>query len=192
MFRVLQWFLILCACAAMAQNAPPAKDKAAPQKTAATPATPTYHHVLGLEGAKRGAKGVVAISDGALVFTPASDAAIKLPAANIQDISLGNDSKRTLSGPVGTMTMFAPYGSGRFLSLFRQKLDVLTVAYRDDNGGLHGAIFSMTPGAAKPLKKSLLEAGAKSSTPLEEPKPAEAKGSSTEKAPPAAKKEDKQ
>lgn len=191
MYRVLQWFLVLCACAAMAQNAPTPKDKAAQQKTAATPAAPSYHHVLGLEGAKRDAKGTVAISDGALVFTPASGTPVKVAAANVEDISLGNDSKRMLSGPIGTMSMFAPYGSGRFLSLFRQKLDVLTVSYRDDNGGLHGAIFSMTPGAAKPLKKSLLDAGAKSSTPLDEPKPAEAKGASTEKVP-AGKKEDKQ
>ncbi|HVP43861.1 MAG TPA: hypothetical protein VMS96_10540 [Terriglobales bacterium] len=176
MLRAIRWFVLLYACAAVAQ-------------TTATP--PTFHHVLGLEGAKQGAKGTVAITGGALVFTPASGAALKLPAGKIQDISIGNDSKRTLSG-IGQVTMLAPYGSGRILSLFRQKLDVLTVAYRDDNGGLHGAIFSMSPGQAVPLKKALLEAGAKSSTPLEEPKPAKAKGSASQKTEPAAKKEDKQ
>ncbi len=186
MFRALRWIFLLCACAAMAQNTPPPKSI-----TAARAKVPTYHHVVGLEGAKEGAKGTVAITDSALVFTPANGAAIKLPAAEIQDISIGNDSKRTLSG-IGQVTMLAPYGSGRILSLFRQKLDVLTVAYRDDNGGLHGAIFSMTPGQAVPLKKALLESGAKSSTPLEEPKPAEAKGSASQKTEPAAKKEDKQ
>ncbi len=185
MFRALRWIFLLCACAAIAQNTPPPKNT-----MAALAKAPTYHHVIGLEGAKEGAKGTVAITDGALVFTPASGAPIKLPAAQIQDISIGNDSKRTLSG-IGQVTMLAPYGSGRILSLFRQKLDVLTVAYRDDNGGLHGAIFSMTPGQAVPLKKALLAAGAKSSTPVEEPKLAQAKGKSSDNVQPAGQKEAK-
>jgi len=169
MLRAFRWVLLLYACAAVAQTTGPA------------PAPPTLHHVLGLEGAHAGAKGTLAISDGALVFTPSKGAAIKVGASTIEDVSIGNDSKRTFSG-VGQVTMLAPYGSGRFLSLFRDKLDVLTVAYRDQNGGLHGAIFSMKPGQAVPLKEELLAAGAKSSSPLEEAK---------EKVQPAGKKENK-
>ncbi len=177
MLRALRWILLLSACAVMAQEA-------------AVP--PSFHLVLGLDGAKNGAHGTLAVNGGALVFTPSSGAAVKIPLASIQDISLGNDSKRTLSG-VGQVTMLAPYGSGRFLSLFRDKLDVLTVAYRDDNGGLHGAIFSSKPGTAPPLKKAAVAAGAKSSTPVEEEKPAAAKAGSTDKTQPqpAAKKENK-
>lgn len=175
MLRAFRWILLFAACAAMAQE---------------TAAPPSFHHVLGLEGAKAGAKGTLAVTGHDLVFTPGSGAAIKVPTSEIQDVSLGTDSKRTLSG-VGQVTMLAPYGSGRVLSLFRDKLDILTVAYRDANGGLHGAIFSMTPGAAAPLKKDLLAAGAKSSTPLPEAKPAEAKTGSPDKVEPAAKKEAK-
>ena len=175
MLRAFRWFLLFFACAAMAQE---------------TAAPPTFHVVLGLDGAKNGAHGTLAVTSGALVFTPSSGAAVKVPVASIQDISLGNDSKRTLSG-VGQVTMLAPYGSGRFLSLFRDKLDVLTVAYRDDNGGLHGAIFTSKPGMAPPVKKAAVAAGAKSSTPVEEAKPADAKGGSTDKVQPAAHKEAK-
>lgn len=176
MLRAFRWILLLCACTAMAQQA----------------ATPSFHHVLGLEGAKRGAKGTLSVSGGALVFTPSSGKAITIPTAEIEDISQGNDSKRTFSG-IGQVTMLGPYGSGRFFSLFRDKLDVLTVSYRDENGGLHGAIFSMTPGQSAPLKTALLAAGAKSSTPVEEAKSANTKGGGTasEHAQPAAKKEAK-
>ncbi len=177
MLRLLRWILLFSACAAMAQEAAP----------------PSFHVVLGLDGAKNGANGTLAVNGGALVFTPSSGAAVKIPLAKIDDLSLGNDSKRTFSG-VGQVTMLAPYGSGRFLSLFRDKLDVLTVAYRDDNGGLHGAIFSSKPGMAGPVKKAAVAAGAKSSTPVEEEmKTAAGKAGSTEKAQPqpAAKKENK-
>jgi hypothetical protein len=57
----------------------------------------------------------------------------------------------------------APYGSGRFLSLFRTKLDTLTVKYRDADGALHGAIFTMPAGKAEEFKKELLAQGAHTS-----------------------------
>ncbi len=175
MLRAFRWSLLFFACAVMAQE---------------TVAPPTFHVVLGLDGAKNGANGTLAVNGGALVFTPSNAGAVKIPVAGIQDVSLGNDSKRTLSG-VGQVTMLAPYGSGRVLSLFRDKLDVLTVAYRDNNGGLHGAVFTSKPGTAPPVKKALVAAGAKTSTPLEEGTPASAKGGSAEKVEPAGQKEKK-
>ena len=56
--------------------------------------------------------------------------------------------------------MAAPYESGRFLSLFRTKIDTLTIRYRDADGGLHGAIFTMAVGKADGIKKELLASGA--------------------------------
>ena len=61
------------------------------------------------------------------------------------------------------MLLAAPYGSGRFLSLFRTKLDTLTIKYRDADGGLHGAIFTMPVGKAEVIKKELLAQGAHTS-----------------------------
>ncbi|MGC2465608.1 MAG: hypothetical protein WA517_10470, partial [Candidatus Acidiferrum sp.] len=60
----------------------------------------------------------------------------------------------------GLMSMAAPYGGGRVLSLFRSKIDTLTVQYRDADGGLHGAIFTMPVGTAETIKKELVAQGA--------------------------------
>jgi hypothetical protein len=66
------------------------------------------------------------------------------------------------------MSMAAPYGGGRFLSLFRKKIDTLTIQYRDVNDGLHGAIFTMPVGAANAIKTQLVSEGAHA-TPAGEP-----------------------
>ena len=58
--------------------------------------------------------------------------------------------------------MAAPYGAGRFLSLFRTKIDTLTIEYRDSDGGLHGVIFTMPAGTADVIKKELSTQGASS------------------------------
>jgi len=119
-------------------------------------------HVIGLQSIQHNAKGQVTISKEALTFTSGptkSDIAI----SGIEDVQTGIDSQRMIGGTIGTMTLVAPYGSGRFLSLFRQKIDTLTIEYRDPNGGLHGAIFTMKKGLAAPLKAQLVAAGAKAS-----------------------------
>jgi hypothetical protein len=64
--------------------------------------------------------------------------------------------------------MFAPYGGGRFLSLFRSKTDTLTIQYRDTDGGLHGAIFTMPVGKADPFKKALVSQGAHTTIPVQD------------------------
>jgi hypothetical protein len=78
------------------------------------------------------------------------------------------DSERVFRGTVGTLTMFAPYGSGRFLSLFRSKIDTLTIKYRDESGALHGAIFTMALGKAEPFKKEMLAGGAHTTIPIQD------------------------
>jgi hypothetical protein len=51
------------------------------------------------------------------------------------------------------------------LSLLRTKLDIITIQYRDPNGGLHGAIFTMPVGNAELIKEALLAQGAHTSIP---------------------------
>jgi hypothetical protein len=65
------------------------------------------------------------------------------------------------------MSMAAPYGGGRVLSLFRTKIDTLTVQYRDADGGLHGAVFTMPVGTADVIKKELVAQGAHTIAPGE-------------------------
>ena len=124
-------------------------------------------HVLGLPDIKRNAHGKLSVGAGTLGFV-AGTAKAAVPIAAVQDVFTGEDSKRMVGGAVGTISMFAPYGGGRFLSLFRKKVDVLTVEYRDPAGGLHGVIFSLPPGQAVLVKKQLVAQGAHASIPVEE------------------------
>ena len=120
------------------------------------------HHIIGLQAIQHNAKGQAIVTKDALTFSSGptkSDLAIN----SIEDVQTGADSQRIIGGTLGALTMFAPYGSGRFLSLFRSKIDTLTIEYRDPNGGLHGAIFTLPQGQAGMLKSQLVAAGAKAS-----------------------------
>jgi hypothetical protein len=123
--------------------------------------------VTGLTDVKNKTGGALIVDNGALHFIHGKTK-VDVPASSVEDVITGNDSQRLVHGTLGTITMFGPYGSGRFLSLFRTKLDTLTIKYRDTDGGLHGAIFTMAVGKAEPLKKELLTQGAHSSVPVEE------------------------
>ena len=105
-----------------------------------------------MQDVKKNAKGKITVSKDALEFTN-GDTKNELLIASIQDALTGADSQRLIGGTLGFLTTFAPYESGRFLSLFRTKIDTLTVTYRDSGGGLHGAIFTLPEGQAAVLKK---------------------------------------
>jgi hypothetical protein len=116
--------------------------------------------IKGLEGVKDNTKGTLIIAGGSLHF---AHEALKsdLAANSIEDVVTGDDSQRVIRGTMGTLSWFVPYGGGRFLSLFRTKLDSVTIKYRDGDGGLHGAIFTMPVGQAEVIKKDLLAQGAR-------------------------------
>jgi hypothetical protein len=130
--------------------------------------------VLGLEGLKHNVTGTLAVENASLVFTKGKKKVV-VPAATIQEVMTGKDTERTIGGTVGTLTMFAPYGAGRFLSLFRTKIDTLSIEYLDPSGGVHGAIFTLPEGNALDAKKALLSQGAKTSVPVEVEAEAQAK-----------------
>ena len=122
--------------------------------------------LIGLAGLKDNTKGRLTVVNGTLRFIYANGNA-DVAAASIQDVITGKDSQRVIGGTLGTLTLFAPYGSGRVLSLFRKKLDTLTIQYRDADGGLHGAIFTMPFGKAEMIKKDLIAQGAHTTIPTQ-------------------------
>ena len=128
---------------------------------------PDTKQIIGLAGVKKKAKGTLTVEKGSLHFTH-SKVKAELATATMTDVLTGEDSQRAIGGTIGTLTMFAPYGSGRFLSLFRTKLDTLTIEYRDDAGGLHGVIFTMPVGTAEAVKKELVAQGVHTSIPIQE------------------------
>jgi hypothetical protein len=123
--------------------------------------------ITGLPGVKNKTGGTLTVDGGNLHFVHGA-AKIDVAAASIEDVVTGEDSQRIIHGTMGSIGLIAaPYGSGRFLSLFRSKLDTLTVKYRDTDGGLHGAIFAMPVGKADVIKKELLAHGAHTTAPEE-------------------------
>jgi hemolysin-activating ACP:hemolysin acyltransferase len=130
---------------------------------------PTVVNVVqltGLPGVKENAKGKLSVENGNLHFT--SDKAISdVSASSILDVVTGSDSQKAVGKTIGMLSMAAPYGGGRMVSLFRKKIDTLTVQYLDADGGLHGAIFTMPVGSADVIKKDLLTQGAHTTAPPE-------------------------
>ncbi len=123
--------------------------------------------ITGLVGVKANAKGTLTQENGSLQFAN-SKGKVSVSIHSVEDVITDNDSQRVFRGTLGTLTMFAPYGGGRFLSLFRSKVDTLTIQYRDAGGGLHGAIFTMPVGQADVVKRELVSQGARTSVPIQE------------------------
>ena len=123
--------------------------------------------VIGFAGLKENTKGRLTVVNGTLRFTHAKGNA-EVGAASIEDVTTGKDSQRVIGGTFGTLaSLAAPFGSGSVLPLFRRKLDTLTIQYRDADGGLHGAIFTMPVGKAEMIKKELIAQGAHTTIPMQ-------------------------
>jgi hypothetical protein len=138
--------------------------------------------LTGLAGVKNNTEGSLTVENGNLRFAY-SKSTTDLAPNSIQDVVTGSDSQRVIRGTLGTLSMFGPYGSDRFMSLFRSKLDTLTIQYRDADGGLHGAIFTAPVGTADVIKNELIALGAHTSIPTQgdpaadSSKPSDTKGS---------------
>ena len=124
-----------------------------------SPAVVKAVQLTGLPGLKENARGKLSVENGNLHFVSGKTAS-DINASSIQDLVTGTDSQKAVGKTLGTLSMAAPYGGGRVVSLFRKKIDTLTVEYRDADGALHGAIFTIPLGTADAIKKELITQGA--------------------------------
>lgn len=120
--------------------------------------------LVGLAGVKENTEGTLTVDGGKLCFAH-SGGTTDIAAAEMEDVVTDDDSQRVIRGTIGTVSMFGPYGSGRVLSLFRSKIDSLTIEYRDADGALHGVVFTLPLGTAESVKKELVAQGAHTSVP---------------------------
>lgn len=120
--------------------------------------------LMGLAGVKHNTSGSLTVDNSNLRFVHSKNST-EVAASSVQDVVTGSDSQRVIRGTLGTLSMFGPYGSDRFMSLFRSKLDTLTIQYRDVDGGLHGVVFTMPVGTADIRKDELTALGAHTSIP---------------------------
>ncbi len=119
--------------------------------------------LTGLTGVKNNSKGTLKVEDGQLRFLHAQETS-RVSTTSIEDVVTGADTRAAVGKTISTISIAAPYESGRFLALFRSKIDTLTLRYRDGDGALHGAIFTMPTGAAETIKKQLVAQGAHTAT----------------------------
>jgi len=156
----------------VASSVTPAPNSATPAPSNPVPAPPQPQtpvksvELVGLAGFKDNTQGTLTIGDGKLHFVHSKKTA-DIAASSVEDVITGDESQRVIRGTAGKISMFGPYGSGRFLSLFRAKLDSLTVQYRDADGGLHGVVFGVPVGQAEPIKKELVAEGAHTKIPAQ-------------------------
>ncbi len=162
MLRALS-VIVICGTTMMgsSQSNPPNEARSSsPATVVPQHQTPTKSTaIIGLGGVKEKTAGTLNVEDGKLCFVHSGNKS-QIPAAAIADVVTGEDSQRVIRGTLGTLSMFAPYESGRAISMLRSKIDILTIQYRDDDGGLHGVIFTMPVGAAEPIKQELITQGA--------------------------------
>ncbi|HEY6391183.1 MAG TPA: hypothetical protein VIX89_07895 [Bryobacteraceae bacterium] len=116
--------------------------------------------LMGLENVKRNAHGMLSLQQDSMQFT-AGQTVAKVPVKSIDDIFSGAEMTQS-GGAVGAVTKVAlPYGGGRALSLLlRTKIDILTLTYRDDNGGFHGVILTLPKGQGEQVRAQLVAGGA--------------------------------
>jgi hypothetical protein len=151
-FTFLALFAIIAAPIIHAQNT---------QSTSA--GTLHVRHVVGMQDVKYDATGLLLVESKELHFDAGrSRSAISI--SSIEDVYVGTEITES-GGKLGELArgaaMAAPYDSGAALTLLMiQKVDVLTVAYRDSDNGLHAAIFALPKNHAAKFRADLISSGA--------------------------------
>jgi len=164
------FFLLLVSCLMFFPATPARGQAAAASQSAPSVVQANVKLVIGGHTIKNNSVGTLSIVGNSLEFATAK-AKVDVDASSIQDIATHEDSRQDITGAAHLATMAIPYGGGRVLSLFSHQVDVLTVEFKDADGGYHGTVFVLPQGQAAPFKKQLVAMGAKASVPLEEPAP---------------------
>jgi hypothetical protein len=133
---------------------------------------PKVRHLIGLGDIKSQRSGKLSVQSGALSFDGGPSQQAKIGVSSIDDIILGSEVTQA-GGKTGrvvkTAAIAAPFESGKVLTLLlRNKVDILTVVYHDENSAVHGVIFAVPRGLAAGVRMQLIAAGAHASPLAEE------------------------
>lgn len=117
-------------------------------------------HVMGLEGARKNTRGHLILTSDVLKFQKNGGATVELKRASILSVFTGQQDKQVGGIPVVLGRAATPFGGGRAIALFsHKKYDVLTLEYRDNDGGVRGAIFQLAKGQAHLIQEELAADG---------------------------------
>jgi hypothetical protein len=123
-------------------------------------------HLLGFEDVRPNVNGQLHVQGDMVQFERIGSPSAQVSIRFIQDISLGTEDKQIGGTPMTLGKAAVPFEGGRVISLFSHKhYDTLTVEYRDNNGGFHGAIFQMDKGQGQAFEKDLVAKGAHTAPP---------------------------
>src|ERR1700722_11077087 len=124
----------------------------------------TFHvrHLVGVQNVKHDSVGLLQIKSNELHFDAGRSRGV-IPISAIEDMYIGTETTQS-GGKLGQVAkgaaMAAPYDSGAALTLLIiQKVDVLTIAYRDSDNGLHAAIFAVPKNRAAQFRTDLINSG---------------------------------
>lgn len=108
------------------------------------------HHLIGLGKVKRHCRGTLDLSAGGITFhSPKGSAHLSTQA--IRWFALQPASRALVPGARGTLLKALPFEAGTAFNMIRTDVDVLTIAYRGPEHGLHEAVFFLPKGQGKPL-----------------------------------------
>jgi hypothetical protein len=121
-------------------------------------------HVVGMQHVGHDSTGLLLIESKELHFDAGRSRGV-LPISSIEDIYVGSEITEG-GGKLGELArgaaMAAPYESGAALTLLMiQKVDVLTITYRDSENGLHAAIFAVPKNHAEKFRADLINNGSR-------------------------------
>jgi len=147
-FPFLILFVVLCAPTLHAQNA-----------VDTTVGVLHVRHLVGMQHVKHDSVGLLQIRSNELHFDAGRSRGV-IPISAIEDIYVGTETTQA-GGRLGQVAkgaaMAAPYDSGAALTLLMiQKVDVLTITYRDSDNGLHAAIFALPKERAEQFHLDLI------------------------------------
>lgn len=127
------------------------------------PATFSARHVLGLPNTHENTRGSLEIEAGSLHFENKKEHEVTLLSIlSIEAVILSQADKQVGGVPIMLGKAAVPFGGGRVVSLFsHKKYDHIAIVYRDDNGGVHGAIFELPMGQGPKLRELLVAQGAR-------------------------------
>lgn len=100
------------------------------------------------------------MKDDVLRFEQDGKPGAEIKLASIQGVFLGEESKQVGGVPANLGKAAVPFGGGRAVSLFsHKKYDTVTLEYRDEDEGVHGAIFQLSKGQGELVRNELGKRG---------------------------------
>jgi len=107
------------------------------------------------EGAKHNAHGTLSANADGMTFA-VNGKTYNVKKSSLQKVTAGSEDREVGGLPMTAAKAAVPYGGGRIVSLFaHEKVDTITVEYRDENGGYRGVVLTVPKGQSDGIVSAL-------------------------------------